>query len=61
MTLRGIKAVRAWQRKNKAENLAEWYRRNDERSLPGNEGERDYADEDYPGRGLEFEFFDIPN
>jgi hypothetical protein len=59
--LKGILAVRHWQLLNKERNKIEWYRRHDERNLPGNEGERDFTDQDYPGRGLEFEFWDIPN
>ena len=58
MTLYGIKEVRAWRAKTKKEHLEEWYRRN---PWARNDTERDCADEDYPGRGLEFEFWEIPN
>lgn len=76
MILRGLDAINAYLTNEHQKNLDEWckqrglprlmaqevkreyWRRNTYRV---NGGERDFCDQDYPGRGLEFEFFEIPN
>lgn len=66
MILKGLYAITEWMEDEKYKNFDEWGKRHGITGLRPlrdySDGyERDYADYDYPGPGLEAAFWDIPN